>query len=422
MKHLIVTPLNRISYLLLFLLGGLFIFSSCKEEDPTEPREASGPPSVTAIRTTNPAVADSTFTQSTLGSTIVIVGNNLAATQYVSFNGYQTTINPVYATETHLIVRIPDLVPTVATSAGVSNELKVVNSAGEATYAFTVLPPAPVISAISNEFAKEGETITLFGQYFYFVKEVTFPGGVVATEMTANDPTGRTMTVKIPAGVNPAQGDVVVTSESGNSATSRRTKLFNNEGIIHNWDNVNAFGWGLDAGKAVVTSAPGIDAIDNKFGLISQVVPGGWGWNNDKVISMSNYSTNRLIPETTSPKYAADAPISNFDLKMEIAASGGGSLEGLELLVWIPGTPAGTVEKLVKLTDFVRSTDGKWYTMSVPLADLAASAADGGGKLTKYSDLNPNEIRIVIQNPTANGIQATLALDNFRIENMVVRQ
>jgi hypothetical protein len=351
----------------------------------------------------------------------VIVGKNLAATQYVSFNGYQTTINPVYATETHLIVRIPDLVPTVATSAQVPNELKVVNSSGETTYAFTVLPPAPVIDAISNEFAKEGETITLFGQYFYFVKEVVFPGDVVATEVMANDPSGKSMTVKIPAGIDPSKGDIVVTSESGSSAASRRTKLFNGEGIIHNWDDVNGFGWGLDAGKAVVTSAPGIAPIDNNFGLVSQVVPGGWGWNNDKVISMSNWATNRLIPETTSPKYAANAPISNFDLKMEVAASGGGSIEGLELLVWIPGTPSGTVEKSVPLTNFVRSTDGKWYTLSVPLADLAASAADGGGKLAKYSDLNPNEIRIVVQNPTANGIQATLAFDNFRIENMVVR-
>jgi hypothetical protein len=237
----------------------------------------------------------------------------------------------------------------------------------------------------------------------------------------ADDPSGKSMTVKIPAGIDPSKGDIVVTSESGSSAASRRTKLFNGEGIIHNWDDVNGFGWGLDAGKAVVTSAPGIAPIDNNFGLVSQVVPGGWGWNNDKVISMSNWATNRLIPETTSPKYAANAPISNFDLKMEVAASGGGSIEGLELLVWIPGTPSGTVEKSVPLTNFVRSTDGKWYTLSVPLADLAASAADGGGKLAKYSDLNPNEIRIVVQNPTANGIQATLAFDNFRIENMVVR-
>ncbi len=168
----------------------------------------------------------------------------------------------------------------------------------------------------------------------------------------------------------------------------------------------------------MVTSFAGITAIDNKFGVVNQVVPGGWGLNYEKVISMSNWDTGRLIPETTSTKYSADAPISNFDLKMEIAAAGGGSLEGLELLVWIPDTPAGTVEKTVPLTDLVRSTDGKWYTFSVPLADLASSS---GVKLAKYADLNLNEIRIVVQNPAAAGIQTTLGFDNFRIENMAVR-
>ncbi len=400
------------------------MLSSCKEDDPTEPRKASGAPSVQAIRSTDPTKADSTFTQSTLGSIIVIVGNNLAATQYVTFNGYQSSINPVYATETHLIVRIPDQVPTVATAGSVPNELTVVNPAGQATYAFTVLPPAPIIEAISNEFAKAGETVTLFGSYFYFVKEVIFPGGVEATEFAANDPSGKSMTVKVPTGFDPSKGDVIVTSESGNSAIGRKTKMYNNDGIILNWEVTNekgeytGFGWGLDPSKSVLNSFPGITPIDNKFAVINQVVPGGWGWNNDKVISMSNWATNRLIPAATAPKYEASAPIGNFDLKMEIAAAGGNSLEGLELGVMVPGTPSGQVEKTVPLTNFVRSTDGKWYTFSVPLADLATKE---GAKLSKYGDLNPNEIRIWIQNPTAAGIPATLAFDNIRIENVVVR-
>jgi hypothetical protein len=102
---------------------------------------------------------------------------------------------------------------------------------------------------------------------------------------------------------------------------------------------------------------------------------------------------------------------------MEVAATGG-SLKDLLLQVWISGTKAGTVERNVPLADFVRSTDGKWYTVSVPMNTLAAS---GGARLVKFGDLNKNEIRLVIQNPTAAGIPATIAIDNIRLENVVVR-
>jgi hypothetical protein len=284
-------PLNsslRIGHLLLFLLVGGSFLTSCKEDDPTKPLEASGPPAITAIRNTNPAKADSTFTQSTLGSVIVIVGNNLASTQYVTFNGYRAAVNPAYATETHLIVRIPDQVPTVATASGVPDELKVVNPAGETTYSFKVLPPAPVVQAVSNEYAKAGETITLFGTYFYFVKDITFPGSVPGTEIMAA-PDGKSVSVKVPQGVDPSKGDILVTSESGTSTANRRTKMFSKDGMIQNWDTtMGNFGWGIDPGKTVMASAPGINPIENKFALINMVIPGGWGWSNDKVINLSN--------------------------------------------------------------------------------------------------------------------------------------
>ncbi len=408
---------QKISYLLFFCLLGGFCLSSCKEEDPAAPRKAAGAPAVQAVRSTNPAKADSTFTQSTLGATIVIVGQNLEATQYVTFNGFRASVNPAYATDRYLIVRIPDQVPTVATAANVPNQLTVVNPAGEATYAFSVLPPAPTVEAISNEYAKAGETITLFGNYFYFVKDITFPGGVKGTDITAA-PDGKSVSVKVPEGVDPAKGDIVVTSESGTSTTSRRTKLFNKDGIIQNWDTtMDNFGWGIDASKAVTTSAPGITPIDNKYALINMVIPGDWGWSNDKVISLNNWNTNRILPSAPTTKYDPAASIDQFDLKMEVAATGN-PINDLLLLVWISGAKPGTVERNVPLTDFVRSTDGKWYTVSIPLSTLATT---GGAKLARYGDLNQNEIRLVIQNPTAAGIPAAIAIDNIRIENVVVR-
>ena len=399
----------------------MMFLSSCEKDEEGEPIQESAPPVVEAIRV--PAKPDSTFTKATLGTTIVIMGNNLAGTREVLFNGFPAAVNPVYATATNLIIRIPDEVPTVGTAGNVSNELTVVNSAGETTYQFEVLDPAPVITAISNEFAQAGTTITIYGNFFYQVEAVVFPDGteegIAVTSGIAVNENGTALTVSVPEGINPMLGDVHIVSKSGESAANRRTKLYSGNGMILNWDieGYPGFGWGLDPGKAVVSSFPGIDPIDGKFAVINQSVPGNWGWNNDKVISMSNWTTNRLIPPVSEPLYAADAPIANYDLKMEIAAAGGTSLEGLQLLVWIPGTPAGTVETLIPLTDFVRSTDGTWYTLSVNLSTLAA----GGTKLNKYSDLNPNEIRLVVQNTTPENIPAQLAFDNIRIENVVNR-
>jgi hypothetical protein len=427
MKNRLWKPFRKMSTSLFFLLaGGMFFLSSCEKEDISGPLVAKAPPVITHVRSTNAAKPDSTFTQSTLGTTIVIVGQNLAATQTVTFNGRNAPVNSVFATDTHLIIRIPDTTPTVATVADptqVPNELKVINSAGEATYTFRVLPPAPTVAAISNEFAKAGQQITIFGDYFYLVKSVNFPGNVAVTTGITSAADGKSLTVTVPQGVNASQGDVRVVTESGTSAVNRRTKVYNNVGMMLNWEERNAdggyigFGWGLDPSKAVVTTAPGITAIDGRFGLISQAVPGNWGWNNDKVVSMSNWSTNRLIPATPATMFADNLPIANFDLKLEMAATT--NVEGLSLLVWIPGTPAGTVERLVPLNNFIRSTDGKWYTVSVPLNDLAGP---GNARLSTYGQLNKNEIRLVIQNTTSADRVSNIGIDNIRIENMVVRQ
>src|SRR5687768_9208216 len=176
MKKFTINSINQIRFLLLLFVAGAFI--SCEEDDPTAPAEAKAAPVIEAVRSMDPAKADSTFLQSTLGSTIVIKGQNLENTRSISFNGYNASFNTAYASENYVIVRIPEQTPTVATAASVSNKLVIANSKGETTFDFTVLPPAPIIEAMSNEFVKAGQTLTLYGKYFYFVKDVTFPGGV----------------------------------------------------------------------------------------------------------------------------------------------------------------------------------------------------------------------------------------------------
>src|SRR5215217_3251273 len=142
---------------LLLIFAALFIFGSCKKDDVTPP-SASAPPTIERIRLTDPATKDSSLKQTTLGSTIAIVGTNLATAQKVVFNGYALNVNPVYATDNILIITVHDSVPTIATNPNVKDELKVITAGGEATYQFKILPPRPEVTRIANEYAKPGET------------------------------------------------------------------------------------------------------------------------------------------------------------------------------------------------------------------------------------------------------------------------
>jgi hypothetical protein len=415
MKSYTINSLNRIGLLFMFLLTGTLY--SCQEDDAAAPVEATAPPVVEAVRTTNPAKADSTFTQSTLGSTIVIKGQHLAATQYVSFNGYKTAVNPVYASDNYLIVRIPELTPTGATAANVPDELKVVNAKGETTFKFKVFTPPAIIDAMSNESVKAGETLTLYGKYFYFVKAVTFPGGVKGTNVTAAAD-GLSLNVTVPAGFDPAKGDVIVTSESGKSAVSARTKLYS-VGMVGNFDDKNPFDWGIPASN-ITTTARGITPLDGRFGLIDMALPGAGGWSNDKVIHLEDKGGAQIYPAAPASHYVAEDPIANYEARMEVAVNNIASLEGIKLEVLGSDKNNKELSFRVELKNFVRSTDGRWYTVFVPLASLV----NGSDRFAKYKDLLDGNtaghkvLRVSVYNTNAADVPATIAVDNIRVVNI----
>lgn len=403
---------SRISCLLFFLFGSIAL-TSCEKDDAYKIPTSSAPPTIERIRLTDTLTKDSSLTQSTLGSTIAIVGSNLASAQRVTFNNYSVTVNPAYATDKYLIVTIPDSVPTIATNANVPDELKVFNNAGEATYKFKVLPPRPEIEQIGNEFAKPGETLTLYGKYFYFVDTVFFGTTAVTSGITTN---GTSLTVQIPAGVDLKAGDIRVRSQSGLSATGAKTRFYDPARALTliNWDDVQKFGWGLNTATSVKTDFAGITPIDGKFAVIDQNVPGNWGWNNDKVIHMNDWSDDNKLFVPLPSGFDPNASISNYEVKMEMASTL--PVGALMLQVWQPNANVGTIEKNVPLSSFVKTADGKWYTVSVNLADVTGA----GGKLTKYKDLygadEKGELRLVFINSTTSDIPTKLAIDNIRIE------
>jgi len=406
---------NISSVALLFMLAGLFVVSSCKKNDISVPT-ASGPPTIERVRLTDPLTKDSSLTQTTLGSTIAIVGSNLATAQKVVFNGFALNVNPVYATDNILVITVHDSVPTVATNPNVKDELTVITAGGQVTYKFKILPPRPEVERVGNEYAKAGETITLYGKYFYFVDTVKFGAVNVTSGITTN---GTSLTVPVPSGVDLSTVDVTVRSKSGISVANRNTKFFNaaRSGTLINWDdktpggNIVNFGWGLDASKKVGTSL-GFTAINGNYAVIDQNVPGNYGWNNDKVINMNSYDpsiNNGSIWPVSSTNFGSTTALSSLDLKFEVSSLF--PVGSLQAQIW-----QADFTNSVNLKDFVMSADGKWYTVTINLGNMAK----GTSKIGTWGELSKtNELRLLFQNPTPADIPAKFAIDNIRVVNNV---
>ncbi|WPP50709.1 glycan-binding surface protein [Catalinimonas niigatensis] len=413
MKHIQSIYSVTRSGLLIILIAALGLLSACEDDD-----MSTGAPIIERVRLTDPTTADSSFISATLGSTLAIIGQNLGSAEYVYINGYQIRVNSAYATERNLIISILDSVPTIATNPDVPNTLRVVSPYGEATYDFQTLPPAPIIEQVANQYVRAGETLRLYGRYFYFVDTVYLPGDIAVTEgITAN---GRSLSLTVPEGLDFSGGNYVqVVTQSGTSNINRESQLFDGSGIVSNFDDTFPWGWGINIETSVTTTAPNIQPIENNFALVNMSVPGNYGWSNDKVINMVDWGGAQIYPTAPSAAYDPSLPIADFDARFEVAVSSSASLEGIELQMMYQDANNVELTANVPMTNFIRTQDGSWYTVSIPLNELA----NGTSTLDTYADIltgNANgehHFRIVVVNTTANDVPVTIAIDNVRVVN-----
>ncbi|WP_157492822.1 glycan-binding surface protein [Echinicola pacifica] len=411
-------PLNILSSLLVILLAITSL--ACQEDED----EVTGMPTIDRIRYTDPETADSAFTRATLGSTLAIMGRNLGTTQQVYLNGYSVGVNPAYVTNDNVIVTITDSVPTVATDPNVSNMLRLVTKGGETSIPFQTLPPAPQISRVGNEYLKPGDNLTLFGRYFYFIDTVFFPGeGNYVTEGFTANSTGSKLTVKVPDGLDFSEGNFVsVVTQSGGSATSRRTQIYDGNGMVADFDTDGAlewpwnWGWGI-SGNMIVPSIGPVNGIDGNFGAIDMELPPKGGWSNDKVMNFTNWGGAQIFPTSPADKYAPSTPAGKFEIRVEIAISTASSIEDVELMIWFPDNKGNELTTNVPLVDYVSTTDGTWYTVSTNLSQLTS----GNVRLGTYADLlagdtgGVKQLRLVIQNYGTDGVPVVMGVDNVRV-------
>ncbi|MEB2775450.1 glycan-binding surface protein [Algoriphagus sp. D3-2-R+10] len=399
------------SLLMVILLG------ACKEEDEIN----VGPPTIERVRNTDPSTADSAFTSATLGSTLAILGNNLLGTQQVYLNDYPLGVNTAYVTNNSVIVTVGDSVPTVATDPNVPNTLRLVNKAGEAIIEFNTLPPAPQVTQVKNQYVKSGDELTLFGRYFYFIDTVYFPGeDVYVTSGFETNAAGSSLKVTVPENLDFSGGQSIrVVSKSGGSATNRNTQIYADKGMIADFDTNGVlewpwnWGWGL-SGDMIQPSQPGISSLDGSFGGMNQAFPANYGWNNDKLVNLANWNGVQIFPEGEG--YEPSAPAANFDIRFEVAINSTVSIEGLLMQIWYPDANGNELSYNIPMSDFIKTTDGSWYTLSTNMTRLT----NGSTRLNTYGDFLQGDgfakqLRLVVMNSTSNDIQAVIGIDNIRV-------
>ena len=179
-------------FLFLLVISAL-VQVACKKNS------SSGPPVVTGVRTPNPAMADSTFTQALPGTLIVIEGHGLSGLQAVYFNDTAAYFNPVYATDKNVIVSIPTYAQTAATKPTVPSTIKLVTNHGTTTYSFTLVLSAPVIYSVALD--STGTMVTITGANFNAIQKITFPvpGNNTAPSYTV-DTAHKVITAMLPSG------------------------------------------------------------------------------------------------------------------------------------------------------------------------------------------------------------------------------
>ena len=138
-----------------------FSLQSCKDQ-PDEFELSGGVPTIHYIRPAKASASDSLLVQAYPQATICLVGENLTSIKEIYFNDKKAILNTSFITENTLIVQVPSEIPGLVT-----DKIYMYTSDGQKVeYDFHIVIPAPVVTAMKNEWTRIGEDAVITGQYF----------------------------------------------------------------------------------------------------------------------------------------------------------------------------------------------------------------------------------------------------------------
>ena len=422
--------LNKILAALTISAG--FLAVSC-EDQPDAFVPAEGVPSVDFIRY---ADRDIVITQAFMQEAVCLVGNNLRSINQLWFNDQEAVLNTSYITDNTLVVSVPKTKATVRT-----DKIYMITAAKDTvTYDFVVLAPAPVVKAMSNEYAKEGEEVTITGQYFISPITIEFQGAVIEEADMKLSETAATF--KIPAGAQP--GVVKVTTASG--TTKAPFQYRDPRGLITNFDggtDIVPQGWNI---KVQYKTEGGVDGQYVELGPASKplTATGDWeeeyklpfwcgNWNGDpmsitsgpgvpicNIIDFKNFATMGIKFELCIPKEnpwksgsmqivfvnAERCANDSWQNNKYIHAKSDDNPEGLDLCraLYHPWKDTGEFH-----------TGGKWITVTIPFSEFIYNSDGTPGKVPLQS---PEDFASLIIWPWSGGLVGEECFPIFRYDNI----
>jgi len=348
------------SLLLLMVLIVGAILSRCSKED------GNGKPFIDYVRVTNPASSDSLLASAGQGQMVAIIGGNLQSVHQVWFNDQKSTLLPTFITNSTIITRVPSQIP-----GKINDKVKLVFANGDSLlYNFSVDISKPLIDHVRSEYVNDGDSLYVYGSYFYLPLTVTFTGGAQGTLYSvASD--NKSLVVKVPTGTQP--GPITITSNFGSKVSDFWFK--DNRNIIASFDinpplqtNVNNI-WHVDA---VVSSDPNIPNINGSFLRTNKGAQGAYPY-------MEVYEGTQGSPMSTETKNIPAEAFTNpsgYSLKFEISTLT--SLNGANLRLYLGddnGCCGGDFGYARNTYYYVWQVNlntfgGKWQTVTIPWADV----------------------------------------------------
>jgi hypothetical protein len=415
----ILSLLNRKIFVFLLITAGAIQIGCKKESNPA--------PTIKAVRLLDSTHRDSTFTQALPGTAIILEGAGFSGLQHVYFNNMDAPFNAALLSDNNILIRIPSNAPTQATDPNVPSQIKVVTSHGQATYAFTLDAPPPVITAMSNENALAGETVTLTGSNFYLVKQVIFPGNIAVTNFTAT-PDGTQITVTVPSGIT-SGGPVQVAAKFG---TGSSLFAFDNfkapfPGFLANFEWGDPyFGWaywgGINTNDGTLFPQNTGDYIEVHPSATINAGDGSWYADNRAVnVSPAAWTVNMSDPITS---YAL-----KFEMNVKTSWKNGSFMITTSAEVSPPADKNWAY--LARFAPWENSSTGDaktngWVTVSIPLTaflltnDGSYNAA--GATAPNFNALmggSTSLIQIMLYNDSKTPMPIIdAAFDNVRVEKI----
>lgn len=377
------------------VLTGLILMASCESIDyPDRYKETKGTPTVQFVRY---ADKDVVITQAYMEEVVCIVGDNLTSVHDIYFNDQAAVLNTSYMTANTIIVSVPKNLPKEE-----DNKIHLITrDSSVVLYDFIVLPPAPKVTGMSLEWAKVGETVSIYGSYLFPPVTVEFPGAD-PVEVTESD--GEEISVTVPDGAQP--GKIKVSTSSG--TTQSVFQYMDSRGLLFDFDGVKGIkeknGWNGHAASPADDSS--IDGGYFQFGDGNTNLQNDSGqavWNEDWFSfpywpgswnDPENYADAALLTD-----YADFSDWNNMALKFECLIPSANPWKGVPMQINFAGvdvvsggnggildiygnTVAGANNTYMSGEDQPRAlwapwsstgsfdTGGKWVTITIPFTEF----------------------------------------------------